>query len=135
MRRNGQLVNGEMPPLCIRDGFQILEIGAAHSILRVAFVVCPSQHDLARFQEHADIIDMLVRLVVVDAGGQPEHFFRAEMIAERLRDLIAGKQGIAPLGEQTCLGREDCPLAVSVDAPALEHEMLRIKAPVSQIVT
>ena len=65
---------------------------------------------------------MPVGLVVVDAPAEPDHLLGAEVVEQRLLDLLARELGVAVGIEQALFGRHHGPLAVHVDRAALEHD-------------
>ena len=117
-----ELVNLEAPAARVARRGEALERVARDAIVRIAPVVAPAQADLSGSGEAGEVVDVPVRLVVVDAAAQPYHHVNPEMVAQQLLDLAAPETGVAVLVQQAFLGGEQRALPVHVDRAALEHE-------------
>ena len=115
-------MHADAAALRVRLALQIMQAGLRAGILRVCGIVRPREHDLTRPHKGADVVDVLVRLVAVDAARQPEDLFRAEHAAERRGDLVLRELRIAPGAQEAGLRDEQRALAVAVDGAALHHE-------------
>ena len=72
-------MHADAAALRVRLALQITQAGLRAGILRVCGIVRPREHDLTRPHKGADVVDVLVRLVAVDAARQPEDLFAPSM--------------------------------------------------------
>ena len=72
---------------------------AAVLVVGIGLVGHRLEHDLAGRDEGADVVDVAVRVVVLDqAQPQPDHALGAELRAQLRLDLLARERRVAPLG-------------------------------------
>src|SRR5690606_8091796 len=85
-------------------------------------VVRPCERDDAGPHEAADIVDMAVRLILIDTAAEPDEFFDGEIVRKHRLDLLSREAGIAVRIEKAFLGGEECALAICMDGAAFEHD-------------
>ena len=78
-------------------------------MLRVGLVGGPRQQDDTGADEAGEVVDVAVRLVVVDAVAEPDHALDAEIVPQVLLDLSSRELGVAVVVEQALFGREQRP--------------------------
>jgi hypothetical protein len=101
---------------------QDLQAGARHFVLWVGGVVSPREDHLSGLHEGADVVNVLVRFVVIDSAVQPDHLFGAQVFQQLFLYLLLRHVGIPPGAEQARLCGEYRALAVGVYRAALQYE-------------
>ena len=92
-------------------------------VVVVVWIVANGNDDGRGTDEAGDLVDVTVGVVASDlAAGEPQDFFRAEVVAEIPFDVVLRELRIAVGIEQAGFGREDAAAAVAVDRTPFEDD-------------
>lgn len=118
------LVYHQLASLGVAAFFQHAEGGLAAQVVRVVLVVGPGQQHLAGTHVAAEVVDVAVGLVVVEAVRQPDDALHRKVVAQGPLDLRLAQVRVAVVVEQAFLGGDQRAFAVDVDRAALEDEVV-----------
>ena len=114
----------QLASLGVAAFFQHAEGGLAAQVVRVVLVVGPGQQHLAGTHVAAEVVDVAVGLVVVEAVRQPDDALHRKVVAQGPLDLRLAQVRVAVVVEQAFLGGDQRAFAVDVDRAALEDEVV-----------
>jgi hypothetical protein len=112
----------EGSPPCVLLAAQLLECGRGTFELRVGLVLGPRKHHHARLHKAAKVVDVTVRLVLIDTMTKPDHRGDAEILPEKILDLRLRQVRVASLGEQALLRYQHRAFTIDVEGAAFDDE-------------